>query len=640
MKMKKSLFGFCLCLFISFLWCANAYASEDITIFYTNDIHSYIDNDIEEGKENELTYSKVAALKSEYPNSLLVDAGDHVQGTAYGGMDRGETIIRLMNAAGYDMATLGNHEFDYGMERCLELTQMADYPYVSCNFYTVKDGVFNDNVLEKYIILERNNKKIAFIGITTPETKTSTTPTYFKDAKGNYIYDFAGGSDGSGLYECVQSTIDAAKEEGADYIIAIGHLGVDPSSKPWTSEDVIANTSGLDAFIDGHSHTIIESAEVIDKDGKKVILTQTGSYLATLGCMTIKGDGTIITTLINGDDVADIEADVEVKKLEIAWIEEIDSKLGEVIGYSEIVLDNYDENGTRLVRRQPTNTGMFSADALYYLFEEMDMDVDVAIMNGGGVRNQAIKGELTYLTCKEIHTFGNVACLQKISGQQLLDALEWSVSELKMDGSVEEGSFLHVSGARYTVDLTVPSTVQRSDDGVWNGAPTGKYRVSNVEIYNKETQKYEALDLNANYNLAGYNYTVRSFGGGYNMLEGAVNVLDYVAEDYMVLANYIQSFPIDEKTGLPTISKGSKYDDLYGSGNVTFVGATYRTAAKEMKRTSRELYEIKAGDCLWALARQYYGNGSSWRNIYEMNMDVINNPRILRIGQKIIIPID
>ena len=635
-NMKKSLFGFCLCLFLSFLWCKNVYAFEDITIFYTNDIHSYVDNNIEVGNENELTYSKVAAVKREYPNSLLVDAGDHVQGTAYGGMDRGETIIRLMNASGYDVATLGNHEFDYGMERCLELTQMADYPYVSCNFYNVKDGVFNDTVLDKYVILERNYKKIAFIGITTPESKIASSPTYFKDEKGNYIYDIAGGSDGCGLYDCVQSAIDSAKADGADYIIAIGHLGVDPSSKPWTSEEVIANTSGLDAFIDGHSHTAIEMKSV----DENVILTQTGSCLDSLGCMTIKEDGTIITTLIHGEDIKNIESDAEVAKFESLWIEEIDSKLGEVIGYSEIVLDNYDENGTRLVRRQPTNSGIFSADALYYFFDEMNMDVDVAIMNGGGVRNQSIKGELTYLTCKEIHTFGNVACLQKISGQQLLDTLEWSVADLIPDGSAEAGSFLHVSGARYTVDLSIPTTVQRSDDGVWSGPPTGKYRVNNVEIFNKETGKYEDLDLNAYYNLAGYNYTVRSFGGGYNMLEGAVNVLDYVAEDYLVLANYIQSFPIDEKTGLPTIAKDSKYNDLYGDGNVTFVGATYRTAKAEMKRTQEELYEIKTGDCLWALARKYYGNGSFWQKIYKYNVDIIDNPRILRIGQKIVIPID
>ena len=541
----------------------------EIIVYYTNDVHSYIANGLED--ENGLTYSKVAALKSATDNTILVDAGDHIQGTAYGGMDKGATIIELMNAAGYDVATLGNHEFDYDMAGCLASIDAAKYPYISCNFRHEVNGTPGETVLDSYVIVKIGGRKIAFVGITTPESITSSTPAYFQDDEGNYIYGIDGGGDGSALYASVQTAIDAAKNDGADYIIALGHLGVDASSGPWTSKNVIANTTGLDAFIDGHSHTMMKMEHVTDKTGETVILTQTGSYLNAVGKLTISVDGSISTELLTGEELSDITPDTKVQKIEDAWIAEIDTRLGQVIGYSEITLDNYDADGNRLVRKQGTNTGDFAADALYYLFDEMDMDVDVAVMNGGGIRNAAVTGELTYLTCKEIHTFGNVACLLQLSGQQILDALEWGSKGISADGTGENGSLLHVSGLKYTLDLRYDSTVQSDDKDVWTGPPTGEYRVKDVMIRNRETGEYEPLDLNRTYNLAGYNYTLRDLGGGFAMLNGAVNVLDYVAEDYMVLANYIQSFPVDAVTGLPTITAESGYSEITGSGRITIV---------------------------------------------------------------------
>lgn len=521
---------------------------DGVVILYTNDVHTYIDNNVGEGNENGLTYSKVAALKDSYDNALLVDAGDHIQGTAYGSMDKGETIIKLMNAAGYDAATLGNHEFDYGMEGCMQAIEWANYPYLSCNFYHEKDGVAGDNVLDSYKVFEVGGVKIAIVGITTPDTFTSSTPSYFQDENGNYIYGIAGGADGSALYAAVQKAVDAASKE-ADYVIGLGHLGVDPSSKPWTSEEVIANTTGLDAFIDGHSHTTVEMKEVADKNGDTVVLTQTGSYLNAVGQMTIAEDGTITTQLLDGEALAKVTPDADVKAIEDAWLTKVDTDLGQVIGHISDTLDNYDADGNRLVRKQETNTGDFAADALYYLFDNMDMDVDVAIMNGGGIRNEAITGDISYKTCKEIHTFGNVACLQTVTGQQILDALEWGAKDATADGSVENGGFLQVSGLKYTINTAIPSTVQKDDKGVWTGSPTGAYRVTDVQVLNNETGVYEPLDLNAKYNLAGYNYTLRDLGDGFAMFDGAVNVLDYVMEDYMVLANYVQSFKDGEVTG-------------------------------------------------------------------------------------------
>ncbi len=561
---------------------ADTALSDDIVILYTNDVHTYIDGT--------LSYDVIAAikneLKKEYKYVLLADAGDHIQGTAYGSMDKGESIVRLMNAAGYDVATLGNHEFDYNMQGCMNVIEWAEFPYVSCNFYRKADGVRGENVLDGYVTFDCGDEKLAVVGITTPGAYTKSTPAYFQDENGNYIYGISGGDDGSELYADVQKAIDEAKAAGATQVVALGHLGDDPSDTPWTSEDTIASVSGLDAFIDGHSHSTVERKETIDKDGNAVILTQTGEYFNRIGMMIIdSGSGSITTDFIECTANADgtytltselysgtgINADATVKEIKDGWIREIDDQLGQCIGSAAVTFDNYDSEGNRLVRSSETNTGDFAADALYYLFDDMGLDVDVAIMNGGGIRNKAITGNVTYKTCKEIHTFGNVACLQTVSGQQLLDALEWGA---RLAGDGENGGFLHVSGLTYRIDTSVPNTVQSNDMGMWIGGPTGEYRVRDVKIYNKETGTWDALDPAASYNLAGYNYTLRDLGDGFAMFEGAVNVLDYVMEDYMVLANYIGGFEggTVKADNSPLLAKYPElpinYGDVNGSGRI------------------------------------------------------------------------
>lgn len=551
--------------------------SDDIVILHTNDVHTYIDGD--------LSYDVIAAIKDEletkYNTVILADAGDHIQGTAYGSMDKGATMVQLMNEAGYDVATLGNHEFDYGMDGCMRSISDASYTYVSSNFYHEKDGENVGLVLQPYELFTVGEERIAILGITTPETFTKSTPAYFQDEDGNYIYGIAGGVDGKELYESVQNVIDKAIAKGATKIIALGHLGDDPASQPWTSEETIANTTGLDAFIDGHSHSKVFGKEVKDKEGNPVVLSQTGEYFGGIGVMIIDDEtGKITTDYITAEEVTEGEGDAEqvvgykivsdiynyegaelpsvasVKEMKEAWMKSVDEQLGVKIGSTDVKFDNYDAEGNRLVRKQETNTGNFAADALYYLFDNMDMDVDLAIMNGGGVRNKAITGEISYLTCKNIHTFGNVACLQEVTGQQILDALEWGARDA---GAAECGGFLHVSGITYKIDTTITSTVQKDDKGVWTGAPTGEYRVHDVKVYNKETKKWDDLDLTAKYNMAGYNYTLRDLGDGFAMFDGAVNVLDYVMEDYMVLANYVKGFE-DGVVGAKNSPLAAKYE--------------------------------------------------------------------------------
>ncbi len=580
--------------------------SDDIVILYTNDVHTYVDKPL----GYDVLKSIKEDLKKQYKNVLLVDAGDHVQGTAYGSMDKGEHVVKLMNAAGYDAASLGNHEFDYGMEGCLQVQKWAEFPYLDCNFYHEKDGVRGENVLDSYKIFDFGKEKIAIVGVLTPESFTKSTPAYFQDEKGKYIYGISGGEDGAALYADMQKAVDEARAAGATKVIGLGHLGIDPSSEPWTSTSTIKNVTGLDAFIDGHSHSEVESQIVNGKDGKPVVLSQTGSYFDNIGMLVIHADGSIETDLIstspieepdrdengevkkdkNGKDkmkvvgyniVSDLYkgeyvADAAVQAQEAQWIEAIQTQLGEVIGKTDLTFDNFDGEN-RLVRSQETNSGDFAADALYYLFDNQGLDVDVAIMNGGGNRNKAITGDISYLTCKSIHTFGNVACLQTVTGQQILDALEWGA---RTAGTGEEcGGFLQVSGLTYKIDGQWPESLQKDDKGVWIGGPTGGYRVHDVKVYNKETNAWDKLDLNAKYNLAGYNYTLRELGDGFNMFDGAVNVVDYVMEDYMVLANYVGAFPngVVEASNSPLTAKYSElktdYSTVNGSGRIVMEAA-------------------------------------------------------------------
>lgn len=593
--------------------------SDDIVVLYTNDVHTYIDGP--------LSYDVIAAIKEdlekEYGHVFLVDAGDHIQGTAYGSMDKGETVLKLMNAAGYDAATLGNHEFDYGMDGCMQVTEWAEFPYLSCNFYHEEAGVRGENVLDEYVTFDCGDEKLAFVGITTPESFTKSTPAYFQNEEGVYIYGISGGADGADLYADVQEAIDEAKEDGATVVIGLGHLGDDPASKPWTSAETIANVSGLTAFIDGHSHSSVKGTEVADKDGNQVLLTQTGDYFTQIGMMVIDGEtGAVATDFIRSEEILDkdgetvlgynlvsdlykgteVISDAAVKKMKDAWIEEIDTKLGTVIGSTALTFDNY-EGEKRLVRSQETNTGDFAADALYFLFDDMGMDVDVAVMNGGGVRNKAVTGDISYKVCKEIHTFGNVACLQTVTGQQILDALEWGA---RTAGTEEEcGGFLQVSGLTYKIDVTTPDTTQKDDKGVWIGGPEN-YRVHDVKVYNRETNAWDALEPSANYNLAGYNYTLRDMGDGFSMFDGAVNVLDYVMEDYMVLSNYVLAFEngMVDASNSPLTAKYANftvdYGTVNGSGRIELTegkaGAESTEAATEAPSTEAAVGEAPAAE--------------------------------------------
>ena len=547
----------------------------DVTILYTNDVHTYIDK-----QSPKLTYAAIADLKQSYQNAgkdvLLVDAGDHVQGTAYGSMDEGASIIKLMNAAGYDAATPGNHEFDYGMDRAKAIMKEADFPYLSCNWVDLRTGL---RVLPSVKVFVRGGRRIAFVGVTTPETFTKSTPAYFMDkAQRKYIYDIQGGEDGKKLYDAVQKAIDKAKVL-ADVVIGLGHLGVDPSSSPWTSEEVIAHTSGFDAFIDGHSHTVMENKQVQDASGKAVTLTQTGSYFANVGEMTIAADGTITTKLIPTHE----GMDAGIAAMQTGWVSTVDDMLGEkiAVGDSDFYVSD-PATGKRRIRSAETNLGDFVADGIYTYFNEVEkLHCDVAIMNGGGIRADVPAGDWTFKTCKQVSPFGNVACLMSVTGKQIQDALEFA-ARFAGEGGKENGGFLQVAGATYEIHTDIPNTVQTDEKNVWIGSATGTPRVQNVKIYDKASGSYLPLDPGATYALAGMNYTLRNLGDGFAMFDGAELIKDYVSEDYLVMATYAMTFDGADAAGLPHLSSANSplaaypgyllnYEQPYGAGRITIL---------------------------------------------------------------------
>ena len=547
----------------------------EVTILYTNDVHTYIDK-----QAPELTYAAIAALKQSYQNAgkkvLLVDAGDHVQGTAYGSMDQGASIIELMNAAGYDAATPCNHEFDYGMDRAKELMRDADFPYLSCNWVDLRTNL---RVLPEIKVFVRGGVRIAFVGITTPETFTKSTPAYFmNDAQTKYIYDILGGEDGQKLYSAVQKAVDKAKCL-ADVVIGLGHLGVDPSSSPWTSEEVIAHTTGFDAFIDGHSHTVMENKQVADASGRLVTLTQTGSYFANVGEMTIAPDGTISTRLVSTYD----QEDPAVAAEQAAWVSSVDEMLGEKIAVADTKFYITDPaTGKRRIRSGETNLGDFVADGIYTYFNEVEqLHCDIAIMNGGGIRSDEDAGYWTFKTCKQVSPFGNVACLMSVTGKQIQDALEFAARFAGAEGK-ENGGFLQVAGATYEIHTDIPNTVQTDDKNVWIGSATGTPRVQNVKIYDRANGTYVPLDENKTYALAGMNYTLRNLGDGFAMFDGAELIKDYVSEDYLVMSTYAMTFGGVDAEGLPHLSSANSvlaeypgylldYENPYGAGRISIL---------------------------------------------------------------------
>lgn len=282
--------------------------NDDIVILYTNDVHCAV--------TDFMGYAAVAGLRDQLESEgkavLLMDAGDAVSGDTVGTLSKGTYIIDIMNKMGYDVAAPGNHEFDYGINRFFKLVEMAEFPYVCCNFIDVEKG---EPALNPHVILEAGGKKIGCFGILTPVDLFYPRPKYFQDEQGNIKYDFSGGDDGSMMYEIVQMTVDALRGEGADIVVAIGHLGIEERCSPWTSVDVIMNTSGIDVFIDSHSHSVIPQRIVKNKLGGDVVMTSAGKKITSIGMVTISDDG-ISSALVRK---APVSAEIHDFVMRLKW---------------------------------------------------------------------------------------------------------------------------------------------------------------------------------------------------------------------------------------------------------------------------------------------------------------------------------
>ncbi|MCR5829013.1 MAG: bifunctional metallophosphatase/5'-nucleotidase [Lachnospiraceae bacterium] len=519
---------------------------KDIVVLFTSDIHCGVDQGF--GLAGLMEVRK--SIEKDGTLTILVDNGDAIQGEPLGTLTTGEAITDLMNQAGYDIAIPGNHEFDYGMDRFLELVSKSNFPYISCNFN--KEG---NLVFEPFIIKEIGGRKIGFVGVTTPHTIRSSTPRYFQNENGEFIYGFMQDETGEALFKAVQDAVDKARAAGAERVFAMGHMGNEQDAYPYNYVGIVENTTGIDVFLDGHSHDT-DRVMLKNKNGEDVFRTACGTKLQGIGWTRISAkDGSLTSGLYSWDNSVSVPEllgiDNEMKSAVDATKGIIDEKLAEVVAKSSVELTIYDpvaksDSGVpiRIVRRSETNLGDLCADAY-----RDQLGADIAFVNGGGVRGGINKGDITLGDIIMIHPYGNRLCMVNATGRQILDALEWGA---RMTPN-ETGSFLQVSGITYEIDTSVESHCTQDVNGMFTGVD-GEYRVKNVMVGG------EPLDLKKTYKLGGHNYMLKNSGDGYTMFGDCELLLDEVMIDNQALINYI--------TGTLGGEIGSEYADPYGDGRI------------------------------------------------------------------------
>lgn len=539
--MKKQILTLSAAAFMAGLTCQTAFALDhDVVILHTNDTHCGIEENM--GYAGLVWYEN--QMKEETPYVTLVDAGDAIQGAPVGTLSEGEYLVQIMNKAGYDFAVPGNHEFDYGMEKLLGLSARLDCGYSACNFVNLPSKT---QVFAPYRIMEYDDIQVAFVGVATPESITKSTPAYFQDQFGRYRFSFCEDETGEALYSQVQSAVDQARGEGADYVIMVGHLGDNGITEKWSSRSVIANTTGIDAAIDGHSHEVCVE-NVPNENGEMVVLTQTGTKFANIGKLTITTDGQIQASHVSA--VTDAEGnpakDAEMESFINGIKSQYEESLKVVLGRTDVdLMDKDPETGLRAVRKAETNLGDLCADASRYM-----MGADIGFMNGGGIRAGIEAGDITYEDALSVFPYGNMICMAEVSGQKIKDALEMGVKNYPE----ESGGFIHVSGLTYTVDSSVPSSVVLDEKRNFVSVG-GEYRVR--DIYVGE----EPLDVNRTYTLASHNYWLKSGGDGMSMLMGCPILKDETMVDVDTITSYISEYLGG--------TVGEEYKDPRGQGRIT-----------------------------------------------------------------------
>ena len=514
--------------------------NNDIVILHTNDVHCGVSDTI--GYDGLMLYKK--QLLKNYNNVILVDAGDHIQGGTMGTITSGEAIIDIMNKLEYDVVTLGNHEFDYKIPQLEECEQRLNCGYISINYCFHKNKTARYNVSK---IIEKGGKKIGFIGVATPQTlsKTYLNSLYDKDGK-TRIYDFLTENKSQELYNRIQEEIDRLKNvEKVDYIIILGHLGIlGDALEENTSAGVIKNIKDVVAFIDGHSHKVY-SIYSPDKNSKNVTLAQTGTKLSNIGVLIIHENGTISQENLNevsyDPDLANETITVSRNKKEYyvdkdmnEFInnisESFSDELNKVIGYTPFPLTVYKNISES--KESHTQLSRIGENALCNLvcdsFRELG-EADISIMNAGAVRTDINQGNITYQEVIDAMPFSNDVLIKQLTGQTILDALEFGVRSLPEPTS----RFPQVSGITYKIDVSINSSVVVDEDENFIRVD-GERRVYDVKINGED------LDINKNYTISSNSFILDG-GDGYSMFYPFEITQTSIGVDNEVLMNYINN---------------------------------------------------------------------------------------------------
>lgn len=442
-----------------------------IVIIFDNDAHCNIDGYVP------LAGLRDAIVASDTAYCATVSSGDFVQGGTVGTLSEGQYVIDVVNAVGYDVMALGNHEFDYGIDRLYELVDHLDKStLISCaNFYSATEAV-NQPIFNPYIIKQMGARKVGFIGALTPSAMQSESYAFYSQ-DGKPQYDLRHDD----TYALVQQAVNQARAEGADYIVVLSHLG--ESRTDITSPGLIAATTGIDVVLDGHSHSVVPCDTIPNLKGEPVILAQTGSKLANVGKLVIGTDGRITTELIpssqitySNDRVAAVVDSIHALTAEVT---------ARVCGHNDQLLTVNGPDGKRLVRNGETNLANLIADAIRWKGE-----AEIGLVNGGGVRTDLPAGDFTYGHLLDVQPFSNELCVALISGSLLWSAIEVSCADLP----AENGMIIQPSGLRYVVNV--------------NDEP----RVKSVEVLNARG-KYEPIDLDREYKVALTTYALSQYNG-------------------------------------------------------------------------------------------------------------------------------
>ena len=447
--------------------------NKSIVILSDNDVHCSIDG-----------YTRMAGLYDAIAASdtawvASVSCGDYLQGGTAGALSRGQYIVDVMKEVAFDAVTLGNHEFDYGMPRMQELMLEIGTTVVCANLYKYGTSVA---LFSPYVIKEYGTRSVAFVGVTTPESMIGESYSFY-DKDGNQLYDLRTDD----VYNLVQAAVDEARGKGADYVVILSHLGEEQPALGMTSHQLIANTRGIDAVLDGHSHSVIPHDEVANLDGKLIPVSQTGTQFANVGKLVISADGRISTSLVPVEDIPYERASVSTALAKVH--QEMDQQTARQIAHSDFNLIMRDADGNRLIRRGETNLGDLLTDAVRYTLE-----AQIGLFNGGGFRNGISAGTITYGDIVNAQPFDDHLSKFEATGAQILAMLDTCTVKLPS----EEGNFPQVSGLRYTVH-------QQSD------------RVSDVAVLDEASGNWIPLDPAGRYTIASSDYYAR--GGFYDALK-------------------------------------------------------------------------------------------------------------------------